>query len=196
MNPSLILKSGMPGDILLSGSNSFISRLIRYAQKVQTKDGKPSRWSHASIVYKDLTVFESTIDFEPYDPEHIGKGKRLVNGVQLNKLSIFKDDDPMMLMSFPFSEVQRGILLDKIDRVLLCGYTYPILGLIGSLLSYWIFRGWKSNPLQSKHSLYCSAAVQEVYSSLGIDFDVNHTSRNTSPEIISQFACEGLVKYL
>ena len=194
MNLPLVRKCAGPGDILLLSGHGSLSWLIRYAQKIQTKDGEPSKWSHAMIYFNVLIAFESTIDFKPYDSAHTGRGKRLDNGVQLNRLENFRDSAPAMLMHFPFVDLQRQLLNAKIGEILETGYTYPILGLIGSLLSYWIFRGWQSNPLQSKHSLYCSAAVQEVYSVLGIDFDPMHTARNTSPEIISQYECAGLEK--
>lgn len=178
------------GDIILIGGTSFISRLIGYGQKTQTKDGKPSKWSHVMLIYSPDTVWESTMDYKPYPTqltENDDAGKRLDNGVQLNYLENHKDANPAMLLHFSFTDEQRQRLKNKMNEMLKKGYTYPISGLIGSLLSYWIFRGWKSNPLQSKSSLYCSAAIQEVYSVLGIDFDPMHTARNTSPEIISQF---------
>lgn len=199
MNLNLLREQGRTGDIILIGGNSFLARLIKYGQKTQTIDGKSSQWCHAMLLYNSLTVFESTMDFEPYpaiisSPVEgiVQEQKYLDNGVQLNYLENHKGAEPALLLKFPFSDKQRQLLTEKMDKMLEQGYTYPIGGLIGSLLSYWIFRGWKSNPLQGKRSLYCSAAVQEVYSALGIDFDPNHTARNTSPEIISQFQMEGL----
>lgn len=197
MNLDLLRERGRLADIILIGGTGWISKLIGYGQKIQTVDGKPSKWSHVMLIYSPDTVWESTMDYKPYPiplTENMEAGARLDNGVQINYTENHKDANPAMLLHFPFSENQRQLLKDKMDRMLDEGYTYPVSGLIGSLLSYWIFRGWKSNPLQSKRSLYCSAAVQEVYSVLGIDFDAKHTARNTSPEILSQFEYEGLKK--
>ena len=197
MNINIIKEKGMIGDIILIGGANFISKLIGYGQKTQTIDGKPSKWSHVMLIYSYFTVWESTIDYKPYpaiSKEIEEEKNRLDNGVQINYLLNYKDANPAMLLHFPFTDSQRQLLFNKMNEMLDKGYTYPISGLIGSLLSYWVFRGWKSNPLQSKNSLYCSAAVQEVYSVLGIDFDPMHTARNTSPEIISQFEYNELEK--
>jgi hypothetical protein len=151
-------------------------------------------WSHVFCIYDKDTIFESTIDFEPF-PAGFADQKRMDNGVQLNYIEVHKDSKYAMLMKFPFDKFQRETLKFKMDELVREGKTYPIGGLLGSLFSYWLF-GWGSNPFQSKNSLYCSAAVQEVYSALSIDFDLKHTARNTSPEIVSQFTFTGMEKTL
>lgn len=196
MNIALIRERAVMGDIILIGGTSFLSKLIGFGQKTQTKDGKASLWSHVMIYVDSSTVWESTIDFKPYpnteDDEQ--EASRLDNGVQYSWLENFKVSTPAMLLHFPFTDEQRQKLMYKMEDMIKTGYHYPILGLVGSLLSYWIFRGWKSNPLQSKKSLYCSAAVSEVYSVLGIDFSEKYTSRNTSPQAIANYEMEGLEK--
>ena len=224
MNLQQLKRYGKPGDIILTGDDSLLSKLICFAQSIQTKDGKPSKWSHCMVLVnldsEDIEemprglvwklkallllkrvdkvvksfgkVAESTMDFEPYGDEK----KRLDNGPQYNYLSNHTDAPRAMLLSFPFTDPQREEILKKAAEIIKKGETYSILGLIGSLLSFWIFRWWKSNPLCTKNDLYCSAFVQECYSvpCIGIDFDPNHTARNTSPEMISQYSMEGLKK--
>lgn len=190
MNLNLIREKTKLGDIILIGGDGWLSSLIKFGQKPETKDGKPSKWSHVMIYVDSGTVWESTIDFKPWpnNEDDNQEASRLDNGVQYSWLSNFRDSAPAMLLHFPFTDEQRQALMYKMEDMVKKGYTYPILGLVGSLLSYWIFRGWKSNPLQSKKSLYCSAAVSEVYSVLGINFDPKHTSRNTSPQAIANYA--------
>lgn len=196
MDITKVREKAKMGDIILTGGTSFLSRLIGYGQKTQTKDGKPSKWSHVFIYVDSGTIWESTMDFKPWPAtEDDGQdASRLDNGIQYSWLDNYKDSSPAMLLHFPFTDLQRQVLMQKMEDMIKKGFTYPIMGLVGSLLSYWIFRGWKSNPLQTKKSLYCSAAVSEVYAELGIDFDIKHTSRNTSPELVSQFEMAGLVK--
>ena len=192
MNLELLRSKAKLGDIILIGGSGWLSWLIGFGQKTQTPDGKASKWSHVALYVDSYTVWESTIDFKPYPAVD---GKRLDNGVQFNLLGDYKDTKPACLLHFPFNDEQREKLITEMEEMKKKGYTYPILGLVGSLLSYWIFR-WKSNPLQTKHSLYCSAAVQEVYRVLDIDFDPLHTARNTSPQAIANYNMEGLEKIL
>jgi hypothetical protein len=222
MNIQELKRYGKPGDIVLTGDNSLLSKLICFAQLIQTKDGKASRWSHCMILVnltdvpeaekpsrwrvlawkllervKDVIkatgkVAESTMDLKPYGDQK----KRLDNGPQYNYLENHTDVPRAMLLSFPWTGPHREEILKKAAEIINKGETYSILGLFGSLLSFWIFRWWKSNPLCTKHDLYCSAFVQECYSvdCIGIDFDPLHTARNTSPEMISQYDMPGLKK--
>ncbi len=188
MNIEKLRQYAKQGDIILLGGSGWLSKLIGFGQRTQTPGGKPSKWSHVVLYVDKDTVWESTIDFSPYPAT---EGKRLDNGVQYDYLEKYKDTKNALLLHFPFTDEQRGKLADKMQEMIVKGYTYPILGLVGSLLSYWLFR-WKSNTLQTKNSLYCSAAVQEGYSVIPIDFDPAHTSRNTSPQAIDNYNMEGL----
>ena len=179
-----IRDNALPGDIILTGGANALSFLIRNGQRPQTIDGKPSRWSHSLIYIDSETVAESTLDFEPYE----GTGKRLDNGAQFNSLDTLAECDYGQLMCMDWLTMpQRQDLITEAKRLIDKGYTYPISGLLGSLLSYWIF-GWKSNPLQSRHSLYCSAFIQEVYNVIPVEFDPKHTARNTCPEMLGRYA--------
>jgi hypothetical protein len=177
-----------PMDILLLGRDSFLGRLIQFAQRVQTNDGKPSLWSHCALYAEDDDILESTIDLEKFEG-----GRRLDNGVQYNPIERILTYDRIMLIQLPITPIQREVLIKRADRLYKDRLTYSISGLLGSLLSYWIFR-WQSNPLQTKHSLYCSAFVALVYEAIQVDFDPHHTARNTSPEMIYQYHCEGIKK--
>jgi len=169
-------------DIILLADDSFISKLICYSQKIQNVNKKPSQWSHVVLYMDESTLIESTIDLK----KDIKSGKRLINGVQISDWKKYDNATKCLLLQFTtLTDKDREVLKQRAINIYDRGYTYPILGLLGSLLSYWVFR-WKSNPLQSKKSLYCSAFVQEVYAPY-VDFDPMRTARNTSPELISQY---------
>ncbi len=189
MDLDKLRETAQPGDIILLGNPSIIGSPIMLAQSFQTKDGQPSQYTHSVIYVSEDLCAESTIRFKPGITELL----RVKNGTQYGKLSDYENYRYWLLLHFPFTEEQRDALLDKAQSLIDAEMTYPVDGLLGSLLSFYLFKS-ASNPLQSKNSLYCSAFVQEVYSVLGIDFDPNHTARNTSPEIISQYEMEGLVK--
>ncbi len=190
MNIEKILRCYSAMDVLLIGSNKPLSIIICNAQRPQTPDGKPSKWSHCMFIKGPDTVIESTIDWKPYRPTQ----RRMDNGVQFNNLENYKDSPRAMLMHFPWTDEQRQILYAEACRLEAQGITYPIDGLVGSLLAFWLFPWCKSNPLQGKYSLYCSAFVQRVVDVIGLDFDPNHTANNTSPEIMSQCRLDSLSK--
>ena len=50
MNLQQLKRYGKPGDIILTGDDSLLSKLICFAQSIQTKDGKPSKWSHCMVL--------------------------------------------------------------------------------------------------------------------------------------------------
>lgn len=177
----------LPGDAILTGTkNKFsIGGLIQFGQRIQTPDGKPSLWKHILMYVDEYTIAESTIDFKPYLPT----GKRMDNGPQYNNLETLHKEDYAALLHFTnLSPELRQKLLAVAQEIIWSGkYRYDITGLVGSLLTYWLFRWIKSNPLSTKYQLYCSAFYSMILNSIGIDPDVN-TDRNTSPERIWQWA--------
>lgn len=181
MNTKILFNIAKPADIILVSGECWISNLIKHAQSVQTPDRKPSLWSHSMLYVNEQTVLESTIDFKPYGKEK----KKFRSGVQYNNLSNYEHIKTVMLIQFPFSYTDREKMIDRAESLI--GNSYPIAGLIGSLLSFWLFPKWASNPLQGKHKLKCSGYIQEVYKIKGIDFDPIRAYDNTSPEIIYQY---------
>lgn len=181
-------KYTLPGDCVLTGTRSrfSIGGLIQYAQRIQTIDGKPSLWKHILMYIDQYTIAESTIDFKPYLPTK----NRLDNGPQYNNLETLRNEDYAILLHFTsMTGEQRQNMLNKADEIILSGkFRYDITGLFGSLLTYYLFTWCKSNPLSTKHQLYCSAFISIILNSIGVDVDEQHTDRNTSPEKIWQWA--------
>jgi hypothetical protein len=181
MNIELVREIALPMDIILTGTDRTLSlgHVIEYGQIPLTLDGKPSMWSHAMLYYNEALVLESTIT--------LGWPWVFKNGVQFASLDSFAGVPRSKLVQLGLSPLQREKVLMEALRLYDEGKTYPIGGLFGSLLTYWVFQGMGSNPLQSKHSLYCSAYVQESYDVIQVDFDPRRTARNTAPELISQY---------
>lgn len=181
-------KSALPGDIILTGTNHKFSLgwLIQFGQKIQTPDGKPSKWKHVLMFVDSTTIAESTIDFKPYKPTQ----KRMDNGPQFNYIESIKDEDYAVLLHFKsLSDEQRNLMLKTAKQIIESGkYRYDITGLIGSLITYWVFRWVKSNPFSGKYQFYCSAFISKILKSIDIDPDEGHTDRNTSPEMEWQWA--------
>ena len=176
-----------PGDLILTGTYSRVSLggLIQFAQRIQTPDNKPSFWKHVAIYVDLFTIAESTIDFKPYKPTQ----RKMDNGPQFNCIESIKDEDYATLLHFTdITDNQRLKMINKAEVMIHSGvYKYDITGLFGSLLTYWLFRWVKSNPLSGKYQLYCSAFISKILRSIEIDVD-NYTDRNTSPERIWQWA--------
>lgn len=174
------------GDLILTGTNSKISLggLIQFAQRIQTHDGKPSKWKHVAMYVDLYTIAESTIDFKPYKPTQ----RKMDNGPQFNNIESLESEDYATLLHFTdLTDEQRLKMLDKASTIIHSGvYKYDITGLFGSLLTYWLFRWVKSNPLSGKYQLYCSAFISKILRAINIDPD-GYTDRNTSPERIWQW---------
>lgn len=187
INITKIRDCAEPGDLILTGTNSKLSlgELIQFAQRIQTPDKKPSRWKHIAMYIDLYTIAESTMDFKPYKPTK----RKLDNGPQFNYLESIANEDYAALLHFTeLTDLQRLIMKRKIETIIDSGvYTYDVTGLFGSLLTYWLFRWVKSNPLSGKYQLYCSAFISKILRTIEIDVDA-YTDRNTSPERIWQWA--------
>lgn len=187
-----IYEYAKPGDIILTGSNSLLSLLIRNGQRIHTVDHKPSLWSHCVMYQDEMTIIESTIDYLPYIPT----GKRMDNGMQMNDLSTLRDYGYGELFCFGdlISNAQRQAMLNRGQELIADPKNrYDITGLFGSLLTYYVLRWMKSNPLST--GLYCSAYMAKLLGAAGLDPHRN-TSKNTNPEMLYQWLTKfGCMKY-
>ena len=179
----------LPGDIILLSNDGVLSFLIKNAQCIQTLDKKPSLWSHCVLVNDEHTIVESTLSV------FYNTGKFFIrNGVVYSSINKYKNTSNAVVIRLPLSNVERQRVLTKARILANSHIRYPILGLVGALLSYWVFK-WQSNPLQTKQALHCSAFIQECFSVVDVDFDKFYTARNISPELISQYECKGIFKF-
>lgn len=207
MDVALLRKHAAPGDIILKGDNvSCMGRLISYGQRCLTVDGKPSLYEHGMFYIGENTIAECTMDFEEYD--HEGRLlpwsregfknplSRLNNGPQYNGIEKLVKAPYGLLLHFPFTERQRADILESIDTTIRLGIQYSILGLFGALAAYYILKT-RNNPLNRKHTLFCTAFQQHVFSSrnVGIDFAQGQWgTTNVAPEMIARYKCPGLLK--
>lgn len=178
----IIRQNASKMDIIFLGANDLIGKLIRFAQKNQTSNGLPSLWSHVCLYVDKETIIESTIGFEPFR-----NGSRWDNGVEFYSLDerIKSSGYNCHLVKMKLNHVQRNKLLTKAEELFQDNVKYAILGLIGSLLTYYLFPKWKSNPLDNqKRELYCSAFVADVYSSIGYKFSNVYDIDNISPQLL------------
>lgn len=189
MNLSLIRQHAKLMDIILKGDESLLEKAIGYAQSCQTVDGAPSLWGHSMLFIDKDTIAECTIDFRPYK----ATGKRLDNGPQWNDIQVLEKASRGLLLHFPWTDQDRRELFHYCSGLIDAGQCYSIFGLVGSLISFWLFPS-ERNPLASRHSIYCSSFIQQVYSLKNIDFDPKRSLKNTSPEKIAQFEMPGLQK--
>lgn len=179
MNLNMLRKLARPGDILfIDGGNGLVSTLIKYGQKKFTEDGSPSQWSHMALVYDSDLLIESTL--------RVTRWFGITNGITITSTSYYQNCNCSLAL-MPLTKKQRDTVVKTALRLLEEGVSYPICGLVGSLLSYYVLGGKFGNPLQSKRSLYCSAFVQECYLSIGMDFSEYYTSRNTPPQLIFNY---------
>jgi hypothetical protein len=168
-------------DIIFFGSDSFIGKLIRKAQEIQTPDKKPSLWSHVAFYFGYGLILESTIGFEPYR-----NGKRWDNGIQFYSLEqrIKSSGNNIAVFKLKASDEVRERLKQRAIDLYNQNIKYPILGLLGSLLTYWIFPTQYNNPLcNEKYKLYCSAFVADVLESYYGKLSV-YSVDNISPELL------------
>lgn len=179
---------GSPGDVLLTGTCKALSigGLIQFGQRPQTPDGRSSHFSHVMFWAGRDVVAESTVDLKRYD----ATGKRLDTGPQWGALSSYRNTDKVVLLHFKqVADERRTELLAEVARIVREDlYQYDITGLLGSLLTYWLLRWVRSNPLSEKRFLFCSAFVSMLMNDF-YEYKVSkNTYRNTSPELIWQWA--------
>jgi|GEM_PF-6114070 len=168
------------GDIIFLGGNDLISNLIKHAQRKQTQDGQPSLWSHVCLYVNRNLIVESTLGFEKYRT-----GSRFDNGVQFYMLEErIKEAKTVALVQYPLTDIQREKIFEVATELFAQNIKYPVLGLFGSLLTYWLFPKWKNNPLDNENrKLYCSAFVAVCYRSM-INFNDKYSPDNISPQLI------------
>jgi hypothetical protein len=185
-----------PGIISLVGTNDVIGLAIREAQSLMTKDGKPSLWSHCFILgdlrfdrrgpggtkVKSSYIFESDLKVDLFEPQ-------VRNGAQENwvgKWCVNEVENAALIdyqLSGDETEMILATALQLVDEQIL----YPIQGLLGTWWAIVMKKQWLPNPLNSPHSMYCSAFVRYCYQQAGKDFIGNEIDvSNTAPENIAQ----------
>jgi len=176
-----------PGRIGLVGGPQPIDAAIRIAQKKQRLDLSRSYYSHAFFCEGMRVdgwhwVLESDIDFAP---------ERVQIGVQENRIDKYaneKDYPHVAILDFriDYEEAKRmtarGLeLLAKRTR-----YSLRDVGSMWLGLHHPQFRGRSQGKRDEQRALVCSAFVQHLCRSVGIDLAPDISTKLTTPEDISQ----------
>jgi len=185
-----------PGAIGLVGTKDTIGLAIREAQRVQTKDKKPSLWSHCFIMgelrpdrrgpqgskSKSPYIFESDLKVNLFKPQ-------LRNGAQENWIGKWCREtvENAAVIDFGLSEEEKEHLLATALQLVDEQVLYPIQELLGTWWAIIMRKEWQPNPLDDPHAMYCSAFVRHCYKEAGRDFIGQKISvSNTTPEHIAQ----------
>jgi len=187
-NEEFFLKHAAPGRIGLTGGDTLIDRAIRRAERHVCDDGKWSSWSHAFIFGEKrsdghIWVIES-------DLQTARKHIRL--GVQENRLTKYFDEEMYgmaAILDFGLSPEQTKALISAGLEMVSDATRYSVRELFGTLfaLRAKALRS-KENRLSRDKSIYCSALVQHLFSSISLDLTPGIHAKHTTPEDIFQTA--------
>ncbi len=188
------------GIIGLVGTKHPVGRAIREAQKVITKDGKASLWSHC-FIFGDLRldrrgrggektrspyIFESDLKINVFKPQ-------IRNGAQENWIGKHCRErvENAGVIDFGLSEKEIEEILATALQLVDEQVLYPIQELLGTWWAIITKKEWLPNPVDDPHAMYCSAFVRYCYRRAGADFIIKKISlSNTTPEHIAQAGIE------
>jgi hypothetical protein len=175
-----------PGRVGLCGGTTLVDKVIRRAQRHLDNEGRHSNWSHAFFfegrrVDGHHWVIESDLQIHR---------KHIRLGVQENRVTkYFADDsyDALAVLDFGLTDQQiTGLLRAGLDLVA-SHEKYSLRELLGTMLTLrQPERRGRENPLARERSIFCSAFVQRLFHSAGIDLAPGVTEKNTTPEDISR----------
>jgi hypothetical protein len=185
-----------PGIIGMVGAKDMIGMAVREGQRLVTKNGKASLWSHCFIfghLRLDRRGPSSTKSKSPYIFESDLKinllKSQIRNGAQENWVGKWcrEEVENAAVIDLGLSEDQRenilAIALQLVDEQVL----YPIRELLGTWWAIIMKKRWLPNPVDDPHAMYCSAFTRYCYKEAGRDFIGPEVSvSNTTPEDIAQ----------
>jgi hypothetical protein len=185
-----------PGAIGMVGAKDMIGMAVREGQKVITKNGKASLWSHCFILgelrldrrgpkgakSKSLYIFESDLKVNLLKAQ-------IRNGAQENWVGKWcrAEVENAAVIDLGLSEDQRNQVLATALQLVDDQVLYPIHELLGTWWAIIAKKQWLPNPVDDPHAMYCSAYTRYCYKEAGRDFIGPEISvSNTTPEDIAQ----------
>jgi hypothetical protein len=199
LNPKLLefyTSHYKPGNIGMVGAKDMIGMAVREGQRVVTKNGKASLWSHC-FIFGDLRLDRrgpsSTKSKSPYIFESDLKinllKSQIRNGAQENWVGKWSREEVENA-----AVIDLGLLEDQRENILATALQlvdeqvlYPIHELLGTWWAIITKKQWLPNPVDDPHAMYCSAFVRHCYKEAGRDFIGPEVSvSNTTPEDIAQ----------
>ena len=194
-NREFLEQYAQPGRVGLCGGMTQVDAAIRRAQRHQHAAGRWSDWSHVFLFEgKRLDgqhwVLESDIQLQ---------SKNFQLGAQENRSAKYFDEamfPTLAMLDFGLSETQITTLLCEGLELVANRERYSIRELVGTLIALKKpeLRA-RENRFARERSVYCSAFVQRLFSSIGIDLVPGVTGKHTTPEDIARSPVPH-VKYL
>jgi len=189
-----------PGIIGMVGAKDMIGMAVREGQRVVTKDGKASLWSHCFIfghLRLDRRGPSGTKSKSPYLFESDLKinllKSQIRNGAQENWVGKWcrEEVENAAVIDLGLSEAQRENILATALQLVDEQVLYPIHELLGTWWAIIMKKRWLPNPVDDPHAMYCSAFTRYCYKEAGRDFIGPEVSvSNTTPEDIAQAGIE------
>lgn len=183
-NEEFIGRYAQAGRVGLCGGTTKVDVAIRHAQRHFHETGRWSDWSHA-FLFEGLRadghhwVVESDIQILQ---------KNIQLGAQENRASKYADEKmfpTLAVLDFGLSEAQVTTLLREGLELVANHERYSLREVIGTLIALrkpeWRAR---ENLLARERSVYCSAFVQRLFSTIGISLAPGVAGKNTTPEDI------------
>lgn len=194
-NEEFLKRYAKAGCVGLSGGTTLIDKAICRAQRHLDANANWGAWSHAFIFQGARLdghhwVIESDLQVHR---------KHLQFGVQENRVSKYFDEGlytNLAVLDFRLAESQiAGLLQYGLDLVANRA-RYSLRELAGTLLAlhHPKLRN-RENLLARESSMYCSAFVQYLFRTIGLDLAPGIDAKNTTPEDIARTAVPH-VRYL
>lgn len=185
-NAEFLERHAKAGCIGLAGGPHIIEKMIRRAQRHQRDDGSWSLWGHAFVFQGRRHdghhwVMESDLDIH----------RRIIRlGVQENRITKYHDDGyftSLAILDFGLDEARATKVLAEGLNLLASNTKYSLREVFGTFLSLHEDRlRERKNILERDRAMFCSAFVQHLFLSVGIDFAPEIETKNTTPEDIAQ----------
>ncbi|MCX6927295.1 MAG: hypothetical protein NT154_29435 [Verrucomicrobia bacterium] len=177
-----------PGRIGLSGGITFIDKAICRAERHLDEREHWGAWSHAFLFEGQRPdgqhwVIESDLQVHR---------KHIQLGVQENRISKYFDEQfysNLAVLDLGLTEAQIGCLLREGLNLVADRALYSLRELFGTLIA--LHRPQlrsRQNLLARERSLYCSALVQHLFCTAGLDLVPGVALKNTTPEDIARTA--------
>lgn len=174
------------GRVGLVAGRTWIDRAIQRSQRSLNESGGPTRWAHA-FVFEGLRadgyhwVIESDLELHR---------KHIRLGVQENRAVKYADakaTERIAILDFGLTDEQAGRVVAAGLELVASRARYSIRELMGTYLA--LKRpDLRSQPnvLARDGAFYCSALVQHLFRSVGLDLAPGLDSKNTTPEDLSR----------
>jgi len=185
-NEEFLKLHARPGRIGLSGGLTFIDQAICRAERHLDEKARWGLWSHAFIFQGTRPDGHHWVIESDLQVHH----KHIQLGVQENRVSKYYDEKlytNLAVLDFGLSEEHTATLLREALELVATRAKYSVRELLGTLIALrrQELRA-RTNVLARESSMYCSAFVQHVFRSLGVELAPGIDGKNTTPEDISR----------